>query len=58
MNTIRLTSPAPVIASILILSWIWIGAPEHPSYPLPNKAPDEQNTVQFTSHSKLAIDNQ
>ncbi|SMX97255.1 hypothetical protein BAURA63_03180 [Brevibacterium aurantiacum] len=58
MNTIRLTSPGPVIASILILPWIWIGAPEHSSYPPPYKASTEQNSVQFTAHSELAIYNQ
>lgn len=59
MNTIRLTSPAPVIASILILSWIWIGALEDTSYPHPSyKAPTEHKSVQFTDHSEMAIYNQ
>lgn len=57
MNTIKLASPGPVIASILILSWIWIGEPEHSSYS-PHNAPTEQNAVHSTLHSDPAMDSQ
>lgn len=57
MNTIELASPGPVIASILILSWIWIGEPEHSSYS-PHNAPTEQHAVHSTIYSDLAISSQ